>query len=438
MWEPLPCGDSLCSGESPHGSGSHIQRFLLWIVLLASAVVVYGEESTNLPTKKVAAVVTVYHHTSHADLIVSRLFQTDTLDGKGKKSPLTLAALYVDQFPKNDVSRKLAGQYHFPIYDKIADALTLGTGKLAVDGVLLVAEHGDYPDSDTGAVVWPKRRIFEEIVKVFEKSGRSVPVFIDKHIADNWTDAKWMYDTAQRLKIPLMAGSSLPVLWRHPDTDVERGAKLKEVVAVSYHTLDGYGFHALEMLQCLVERRRGGETGIKAVQCLTGNAVWEAGEKKLYDPELLKAALARMERSPKANQKLKELVNEPVLFAIEYADGLRASVLTLNGAVGEWSIAWRYWPSRRVDSTLFWTQEWRPLMHFTYLLNGIEQMMLTGKPTWPVERTLLTSGALDALLISKKEGGKRIETPQLQIRYKTDWNWHQPPPPPPNRPLDGP
>ena len=192
------------------------------------------------------------------------------------------------------------------------------------------------------------------------------------------------------------------------------------------------------MLQCLVERRRGGETGIKAVQCLTGNAVWEAGEKREYDPELLKAALARMERPPKADQKLEQLVKEPVLFAIEYADGLRASVLTLNGAVGEWSIAWRYWPSKRVDSTLFWTQEWRPLMHFTYLLNGIEQMMLTGKPAWPVERTLLTSGALDALLISKKQGGKRIKTPQLEFHYKTDWNWHQPPPPPPNRPLDGP
>ena len=167
--------------------------------------------------------------------------------------------------------------------------------------------------------------------------------------------------------------------------DIERGAELKEVVAVSYHTLDGYSFHALEMLQCLVERRRGGETGIKAVQSLTGNAVWEAGEKKLYDPELLKSALARLQRPPKANRKLPDLVRAPVLFVIEYADGLRASVLTLNGAVGQWSIAWRYRPSNRLDSTLFWTQERPPLMHFTYLLKGIEQMMFTGKPAWPVQ-----------------------------------------------------
>ena len=73
-------------------------------------------------------------------------------------------------------------------------------------------------------------------------------------------------------------------------------------------------------------------------------------------------------------------------------------------------------------------------MHFTYLLHGIEKMMLTGKPTWPVARTLLTSGSLDALLISRLEGGGRLETPYLKIAYRSDWRWQQPPPPPPIRP----
>jgi hypothetical protein len=262
-------------------------------------------------------------------------------------------------------------------------------------------------------------------------------VFCDKHLADNWQDAKWIYDTARRLQVPLMAGSSLPTLWRYPPADVRRGAKLKEIVAVSYHTLDAYGFHALEMVQCLAERRAGGETGIKSVQCLVGDAVWEAEKTGVYDRALLDTALGRLKWRPiPEGKRIEDLVPEPILFVIDYQDGLRANVFTLNGAVGEWASAWKYADEDGVESTLFWTQEARPFMHFTYLLLGIEKLMLTGRPAWPVERTLLTSGTLDALLRSKRDGGVRIETPELAIRYTSDWNWQQPPEPPADRPIE--
>jgi hypothetical protein len=106
---------------------------------------------------------------------------------------------------------------------------------------------------------------------------------------------------------------------------------------------------------------------------------------------------------------LRQIVREPKLFQIEYADGLRAHLLELNGAAGEWSAAWRY-ADGGAESTLFWVQEGRPGMHFTWLLHGIEQMMLTGKPSWNVERTLLSSGALHALWSPRKKtnaGSKR-------------------------------
>ena len=422
-------------------------RFLLLIV--ATAVALRTEpnptHAAEGPPKRVAAIVTAYYHNSHADVIVSRLLQTHTLDGKGKSPRMQLVSLYTDQVPENDISRKLARQYGFPIYDNVAEALTLGTGRLAVDGVLLVAEHGKYPTSETGQTQYPKRRLFEQVVRVFEQSKRVVPVFIDKHLADNWKDAKWTYDTARRMKIPLMAGSSLPVLWRYPAVDVKRGGRLKEIVAVSYHTLDGYGFHALEMVACLAERRRGGETGVAKVQMLSGEAVWEAGRRKVYDAALLEAALARLKRPPRTDRPLEQQVREPVLWVIDYADGLRASVLTLNNAVGEWSVAWREGEDT-VQSTLFWTQEARPLMHFTYLVDGIDRMMQTGKPTWPVERTLLTSGVLDALLISGRRAkeskptaghGTIMETSHLRFAYASPFDWRQPPPPPPGRPLAG-
>lgn len=167
-----------------------------------------------------------------------------------------------------------------PSFDPVGDALTLGTNQLAVEGVLLVAERGKYPRSDTGQIISPKRRLFGKVVETFRKTGSVVPVFHGKHLADNWTDAKWLYDTARALKIPIMAGSSLPVLWRFPPVDVRRGAVLKEIVATSFGGLDSAGFHALEMLQSLVERRAGGETGVKSVRCITGDAVWQEDARR--------------------------------------------------------------------------------------------------------------------------------------------------------------
>src|SRR5205085_4620157 len=103
--------------------------------------------------------------------------------------------------------------------------------------------------------------------------------------------------------------------------------------------------------------------------------------------------------------RLEDAAREPVLFLMEYRDGLKAAIFTLNGAVGEWAAAWREKGRAEPRATLFWTQEQRPYGHFSFLVRGIERLMLTGKPTWPVERTLLTTGLLDALLTSKHKQG---------------------------------
>jgi len=409
---------------------------LVGLAMLLNGCAALGERLAGDPPKRVAAVVTAYYHNSHADVLISRLLQTETLDGKGRKPSLDLVSLYTDQKPENDIGHALMAEHGVPVFETVEQALTLGTGTLAVDGVLLIAEHGKYERSETTQIQYPKRRLFEAVLAVFDTYGRVVPVFIDKHVADNCIDAKWMYDEAQRRGVPLMAGSSLPVLWRYPPVDVAGDDVVDEMVAVSYHTLDAYGFHALEMAQCLVEGRRGGETGIKRVRCLSDEAVWEAGEKGLYDDALLQAALQRLKQPRHPEKPLRERVKKPVLFAIEYVDGLRVNILTLNGAVGEWSVAWRN-KDGEARSTLFWTQEARPFMHFAYLLRGIEQMVQTGVPTWPVERTLMTSGVLDALLQSKLSGGEWLLTPQLTFPYSTEWRWQQPPPPPPDRPIRG-
>jgi hypothetical protein len=416
---------------------------------------------------RVAAIVTEYRHNTHADVIIGRLAQTDTLDDKGQTANIKLAGLFTDQVPSNDTSRKWSAKYGFPIYPTVEEALRAGSaGPLGVDGILMIAEHGNYERNATGSTIYPKRRLFTQIANVVEASGRkNVPIFSDKHLADNWTDAKWIYDRAKELEMPMMAGSSLPACWRYPPTDVRRGAKLKQIVGISYGSLDSYGFHGLEMLQCLVERRANGETGVKSVQTFVDDAVWKAGDDGVYDRKLLDAALARLriklwEKRKKTarNHRLidlgaesahrrqnvrkairtntlgvREVVGSPVLFVVDYNDGLRACLFTLNGAVAEWAAAWRY-EDDSTDSTLFSLQDARPYSHFTYLLMGAEKLMQTGIPAWPVERTLLTSGVLDAVLISKSRQGQRVPTPYLDVTYKSHFNWRQPPPRPPDRP----
>jgi hypothetical protein len=382
---------------------------------------------------RVAIVTTVWNQNSHADVIAGRLLEGYTLNGKGEFPKMKAASIFTDQVSKNDKSRKLAEQCKVPIYMTVAGALTLGGDNLAVDGVLLIAEHGDYPENNTGSFVFPKRRLFGEIVQVFEKSGRVVPVFSDKHLADNWQDIDWIWKTAQQHKIPLMAGSSLPQAWRIPAIDLAKGKAVKEIVVTSYHRLDAYGFHALETMQCLVERRKGGETGIARVRCQEGDAVWQAMDRGELSGELLAAAVGKFKDRPLAAGKtIRDTASKPTLFQIEYRDGLKASIVSDN-AFAEWAAAWTY-ADGGSEATLFHLQEDHPFAHFGHLVRGIEQMMFTGKPTWPAERTLLTSGLLDALLISRRDGGKLIDTPYLNISYTSDWNWQEPPPMPPLTP----
>lgn len=390
---------------------------------------------------QVAAVVTAYFHNSHADVIVSRLLQTMTLDGKGEHPTLELVSLYVDQPESSGVGLEIAKEHHVPVFKTVADALTRGGNSLAVDGVLLIGEHGRYPLSATGQVMFPKRRLFSEILEVFDRSGRVVPVYTDKHLADNWDDAKWLYDSARRRGIPLMAGSSLPVTWRYPPVDVPRGARISEIAATAFGSLEAYGFHGLEIIQCLAERRAGGETGVQSVQTLTGDKIWEAARAGVFNRKLLEAALSRRRHflPAPAHGDARELNLEgdlvnPVVVLVNYRDGLRATLLYANN-LSDWTAAWRDADTGKIESTLFWTQEARPFMHFTYLLKGIEQMINTGKPAWPVERTLFTTGILNAYFRSKQAGDRPIETPWLDIRYRSDHDWRQPPPPPPGRPI---
>src|SRR6266446_1197827 len=106
---------------------------------------------TNEAKKKVAAIITEYRRWSHADVIIGKILEGYNQDG-GAGPNLTVASMYVDQFPANDMSRDLAKKHGFKIYNSIPDALTAGGRQLAVDGVLCIGEHGNYPANAKGQV----------------------------------------------------------------------------------------------------------------------------------------------------------------------------------------------------------------------------------------------------------------------------------------------
>ncbi len=377
--------------------------------------------------KKVAAVVTEYRKTSHADVILRNIL---TGYPGGARPNLELVSVFTDQVPKTDMSRDLAKKHGFKICDTIAEALTLGGKTLAVDGVISIGEHGKYPTNDKGQQLYPRRRFFEEICKVFEDTKKSVPVFNDKHLAATWDDAKWMYDRSRKLFVPFLAGSSVPVTWRKPNLVLPKDCEITGAIQLGYGPFEAYGFHALEGLQCMFERRKGGETGVKAVTCHPAKTMWEPVDKHEWTKSVLEAALKLVPAHAKGD--IRELTAKNAgagTFEVEYRDGLRAFVVILNGWMhdGEGSGGGFFFGCQRKgqekpDACQYYLQEPDPYAHFAELTRAIESLINTGHTPYPVERTLLTTGILDAVMTSKHEKGKRIETPHLEVAYKpTEW-----------------
>jgi hypothetical protein len=338
-------------------------------------------------------------------------------------------ALYVDQKPVGDQSAARGMEFGFTVYPTIAEALRCGGDKIAVDAVLLIGEHGDYPRNDKGQILYPRHEFFKQIVDVFEKDGVSVPVFNDKHLSYSFEKAKWMVDASKRLKFPMLAGSSLPVTWRLPDLELPLNCEIESALMVGVGGSDAMDYHALEAMQCMVERRQGGETGVKAVELIEGDAVWRAGQEGRWSKELLTAAISRSD-TPQGltiedgrtqdlvgSGELPKLVKNPAAYFVEYRDGLRATLLMLTGAVKDFTFAARV-KGRGVQSTQFFLSPEPNVTYSACLVSKIEEMFETGKAPYPVERTLLVSGVLESCLASKIDGHRRLETPHLDVKYR--------------------
>ncbi|MBP89589.1 MAG: hypothetical protein CMJ64_23245 [Planctomycetaceae bacterium] len=374
------------------------------------------------PKKRLAAITTAYYKYSHADDIITKFIEGYGMVGGVHQPHCEVVSLHVEQFVDSDIGHGMAVKYNIPLFDSPAEALALGGKELAVDGVILVGEHGEFPINEKGQKEYPRRRLFEEIVKIFRASGRSAPVFNDKHLAYAWDDATWMYQQAKQLGFPLMAGSSVPVAWRLPPLAFKDGIELDDALSVYYapgHIEDGVdyaSYHTLETLQAFVEHRQGGETGVRTVQLLEGDAAWQAADDGLWSPQLLAAALKTVPSASNTASDAATLQSEdpnPVVILVEYSDGFRAGAyLTRRFFEDEFCFAAKVKDVEQPVATLcYMIKPQRD--HFSFLCNHIEVMFRTGKPSLPVERTYLVGGILAAAADSRFEGQSRIETPHL-------------------------
>ncbi len=380
--------------------------------------------------KRIAVITTIYRYLTHAQHIGDRFLVGYPKEGKWHHPDMKVVSLYVDQIPEGEQSQDRAREFGFSVYPNIPEALRCGGDKLAVDAVLLIGEHGQYPNNEMSQVLYPRYEFFKECVKVFEEDGRAVPIFNDKHLSYSFEKAKEMVDDGHRLGFGLLAGSSLPVTWRLPDVELPLECDLEDALMVGVGGSDPMDYHALEAMQCMVERRKGGETGVAAVQLIDGQDVWQAGEDGRWSLELLEAALSRSDtpcgltdedgrtQDLIGTGELHRLADNPSAYFIEYNDGFKATLLMLNGAVRDYCFAGKLKSESIPVSTQFFLTPTPNVTYSACLVSKIEELFDTGVAPYPAERTLLVSGTLESCLISRHQGNVHLETPHLNVQYK--------------------
>lgn len=403
------------------------RREFLQTSAAAAALPLTGADT---PPKRVAIITTIYRLQSHGQHIGDRFIVGYPYAGAWHKPNTKVVSLYVDQHPEGDLSADRAKEFGFQVYPTIAETLRCGGPHLAVDAVLIIGEHGNYPRNEKGQILYPRYEFFEQCAKVFEQDGRAVPVYNDKHLSYSFEKAKAMVDTSRRLRFPMLGGSSLPVTWRLPELELPLGCHIEDALMIGEGGSDPMDFHALEALQCMVERRGKGETGVRAVQMIEGDAVWKAGEDGRWSKELLSDALSRSdtpmgtgdtESRPEdlvASGQLPKIVKNPAAYFIEYRDGFKATLLMLNGGLKDFNFAARVKGMPGVQSTQFFLSPDPNVTYSACLAHGIEKMFETGVAPYPIERTLLVSGILESCLTSKVQNHERLETPHLSVAYR--------------------
>ncbi len=390
----------------------------------ASAVPMAGLPNRTRPgAKRLAILASRWTPGSPARQVADRFLIGYPREGRWRRPAMDVVSLYVDQTPDVDQSRARAAEFGFRIYPSVAETLRCGRDRLAVDGVLMLAGQGaDSSPRPSGS------DLLEPMVRVFEEDHRAVPVYWDEPMG--LAQARKMVEASRQLGFPVLGGSSLPMTWRLPPLELPTGCRVEQALMVGIGSRRSDRYRAIETLQAMVERRRGGETGVRSVQAVAGEAVWRAGSSGRWSRELLEAAVARSDslqgktledgrpRDLVKSGELPRLVEHPEACLVDYSDGLRATVLMLNGAVGDFTFAARLLDVSEVASTHFLLPPEPNRAGSVCLAARIEDLIQSGRSPIRPERAWIAAGILDRWMKSQKKGGLTLETPELTLEYR--------------------
>jgi hypothetical protein len=367
---------------------------------------------------RIAAVYTVCNHRSHAHVILENFLRPYLFNGRMTEPTADIVSIYTDQrHPREDMTEDIARQFRIPVFRTVDGAMTLDRRELAVDGVLLIGEHGNYPTNRLGQVEYPRKRLFDAAVAAMQAHQRFVPIFNDKHLSYRWDWAQEMYATCQRHRIPFMAGSSVPLAHQRPNVAPANAPVMEEIVSIHGGPFESYDFHGLEVLQSLAEARRGGETGIASVEFLDRAGLQRAADAGRFSLRLVESALAREfdGQLPNPLEPLSRIEPHGILLA--FRDGLRGLVLKVGASGTRWLAAYRLRGDPTPHATKFYVGPWNNRCLFMALSNAIQHFFRTGTAPYAVERTVLTTGALEAACRSRAEQ-RRLDTPNLNMAYR--------------------
>ncbi|NBV23386.1 MAG: hypothetical protein EBS05_15890 [Proteobacteria bacterium] len=253
---------------------------------------------------------------------------------------------------------------------------------------------------------------------------RGTACFVFGALASSLATARTRAALANARQVTLASGTEWPLTWRLPQIDLPVRASLDEAIIVVQGPSPLAELQALDALLPILERRAGGERGVRQVKFLADRELWRAGDRREWSWPLLSSALSRSD-SPQGDTLLDgrtqdlvglgvvpKLARNPRGWLLEHADGVRTALLVLEGVVADCNFALRLKDGSEISAQLFHApvpgQE-----HFSPLAATLEDFFRTGQAPAPFARSLLTAGLLDACRQSAAQPGTWLRTPEI-------------------------